>query len=90
MACSLLETVQLSAALQTLERESFRDCISLTSLEIPTSVMTIESLAFAGCSRLSTVQYRGTMDQWQQIELAQDAFDSGVTIVCTDGEIVIE
>lgn len=90
MACSFLETVQLSAALQTLEGESFRDCVSLTSLEIPASVMTIESLAFAGCSSLSTVQYRGTMDQWQRIELAQDAFDPGVTIVCTDGEIVIE
>ena len=90
MACSFLETVQLSAALQTLEGESFRDCVSLTSLEIPTSVVTIGSLAFAGCSSLSTVQYLGAMDQWQQIELAQDAFDSGVTIVCTDGEIVIE
>lgn len=36
---------------------AFSDCISLISIEIPTSVETIEAAAFKGCSKLATVTF---------------------------------
>jgi hypothetical protein len=87
--CTALQYVKLSNSLETMKERCFAGCTALQSISIPASVTKIEKLAFNGCTLLTTVEYQGTVSQWQQIELAGDAFDSGVTIVCTDGEIVI-
>ena len=39
----------------------------LTSVIIPDSVTSIGSAAFAGCSSLTTVNYKGTQKQWNGI-----------------------
>ncbi len=43
---------------------------SLTTIVIPSSVTSIGEGAFSGCSRLSTVNFIGTTDEWAQIEFA--------------------
>ncbi len=88
--CTALQYVKLSSSLKTMKERCFAGCTALQSISIPASVTKIETLAFDGCTLLTTVEYQGTVSQWQQIDLAGDAFDPGVTIVCTDGEIIIE
>ena len=41
---------------------------TVTEITIPDYVTSIDSSAFAGCDKLSRVNYLGTIDQWVQIE----------------------
>lgn len=90
MGCKALYEVRLSQSLIAIKLRAFDGCTKLYSIEIPESVKFIESLAFSDCTQLKYVEYKGTLEQWEQIDVAANAFEKGVTIRCTDGEIVIE
>lgn len=60
----------------------------LTSIDIPKSVTNIRSDAFTSCSKLTTVNYSGTMDEWKKINIeGGNDYLSYARIVCTDGVI---
>lgn len=48
---------------------AFDGCTNLVNIEIPASVTTIEDYAFDECPSLSTVNYMGTIEQWNQINI---------------------
>lgn len=50
---------------------SFRGCNSIESITIPTSVEVIEDAAFHGCNSLTTVNYEGTEEEWNNIEIGK-------------------
>ena len=61
--------------------KAFSGCTSLISVTISDSVTTIGSYAFYDCSRLTTVNYRGTQEQWGQINIDSDNSNlTGATI----------
>ena len=47
---------------------TFKDCISLEYVEIPTSIVCIYGDAFDGCTALETITYKGTVEQWKQVK----------------------
>ncbi|MBQ7379211.1 MAG: leucine-rich repeat domain-containing protein [Clostridia bacterium] len=71
-------------------RHAFEDCKKLTSLSLPSSLKKIESQGFYKLEQLKTIEFRGTMSQWNQVILEEGAIWGGTVIVCTDGEIVIQ
>ena len=89
LGCKSLYEVRLSQSLVAINLRAFQNCPLLQTISIPVSVKMIDSLAFSECTQLKYVEYQGTMEQWEQIDLAQNAFEKGVTIRCTDGEIII-
>ena len=69
---------------------AFYGCTALTSVTIPTSVTDISG-AFYGCTNLHTVNYLGTIEQWNAIDSKNEwNTDSGITkVTCSDGDIEI-
>ncbi len=68
---------------------TFKNCVSLTSLIIPTTVSSIGTEAFTGCSSLTTITYQGTKEQWNAID-KDSSWRNGsaiTTVRCSDGGI---
>lgn len=51
---------------------AFWQCVDLTEVDIPKSVKTIGWGAFYGCSSLDKVNYAGTEDLWNDIDIGSD------------------
>ena len=94
--CYLLNHVRMSSNLIKIHNEAFDLCYSLTEITIPASVTHIGLMAFGGCTRLATIYFGGTKEQWTEIKKGilpnSDESDIGFkscTIYCADGEIVV-
>ena len=48
---------------------AFKNCTNLTSIHIPSTVTTIGDYAFYRCSKLGTIYYYGTEEQFNQIKI---------------------
>ena len=68
---------------------AFRYNSWLTSLTIPVNVTNIGVCAFSGCSKLTSITYQGTKEQWNAIEKASfwDSSTNSFIVHCTDGDI---
>lgn len=68
---------------------AFDGCINLVNIGIPASVTTIEFGAFFRCSNLTTVNYMGTIEQWNSISVDGSGNENltSAKIICTDGVI---
>ncbi len=51
---------------------AFKDCTSLQSVIIPSSVTKIEQYAFDNCTLFSDVYYFGTQEEWERIEIEKN------------------
>ena len=60
--------VKLDISATKISNAAFIQCFELTSITIPNSVTSIGDYTFAGCSNLNTVNYGGTIAQWNDIE----------------------
>ena len=79
--CVSLISIVIPESVTTIDYEAFFECRNLTSVTIPDSVTTIDGYAFYGCSRLTTVNYRGTQEQWEQIDIgSNNAYLTNATI----------
>ena len=67
--CSSLTSVTIPDSVTFIGYAAFSGCSSLESIVIPDSVTFIDSNAFYGCSSLTTVNYKGTQEQWGQISI---------------------
>lgn len=50
---------------------AFNECDKLIAVSIPESLKTIGSNVFFGCSKLNSVHYAGTEDQWNAIDISE-------------------
>ena len=65
-----IKTLKIPAGVTVIEDEAFSGCASITSVIIPASVKRIGASAFSGCAGLADVYYRGTVQQWDAIEVS--------------------
>lgn len=70
--CSSLKSITIPDGVTEIEYETFKDCSSLKSITIPNSVTSIRGSAFYGCSNLTTVNYRGSEAQWNEISIGEN------------------
>ena len=69
--CESVVKAKLPEGMTTIPDRMFADCNKLREVTIPTSMTSIGTEAFSGCKRLKTVNYYGTTQQWDAIEVAE-------------------
>ena len=75
-----IKSIILNEGLEIIDNLAFENATNLKAITIPLTVNYIGYLPFSGTS-LTTINYRGTQEQWNQIELYDsDSIPSGVTI----------
>ena len=68
--CTNLENIDLSKTKITkIYYNTFYNCTNLLSIDISSKITTIESKAFYNCNKLKTINYYGTMEQFNNISV---------------------
>lgn len=88
MYCVSLESVVIDNGIAEIPDNAFENCESLTLIKIPVSVTKIGKSAFLNCDSLKTIDYAGTIEQWEKIECVTKI--RGKIVKCTDGEIKLK
>ena len=68
--------------------EAFVNLYTLKKISIPTSVDSIGEGAFSGCATLATIDFRGTVEQWNKITKGAEwdkSMPKEYTVKCSDG-----
>ena len=86
--CYSLTSITIPDSVTSIGDYAFSECSGLTSITIPDSVTSIGESAFYR-SGLSTINFQGTMAQWQAIEKGSnwDGSTGEFAVICTDGTI---
>ena len=86
---STIKSIEIPSGVTSISERAFSQCSKLESVTITNNVTNIGSYAFGDCESLITINYEGTMEQWESIEFGENwDNDSGTyTVYCTDGEI---
>ena len=74
--CGSLTSVTIPDGVTTIGIYAFRHCSSLESVTIGNSVTSIGNYAFWYCEKLTTVNYKGTQEQWSQISIGVNGNDA--------------
>jgi hypothetical protein len=71
--------------------EAFVSHKDITTITIPKSMIKINSYAFNLCDNLTTINYKGTMDEWNNVILGMNVNYKcpEITVHCTDGDVII-
>ena len=84
--CTSLTSITIPENVTSIAYLTFRSCTKLTSIEIPRSVKMVSNNAFYECNNLETVNYGGTMEEWNQISIGSNNTTlKNAKIICTDG-----
>ena len=87
--CSSLRSIIIPDGVTVIGEKTFGGCRGLISITIPESVTGIGEVAFGGCIGLLSIEFKGTKEQWNNIEKnSRWSFSTGDYIIhCTDGDI---
>ncbi len=70
--CRSIKNVVLPDTLKTVGMTAFGNCLELESLVIPASVEKFDMYAVYYCPELKDIYYKGTQEQWNEIEFAEE------------------
>lgn len=84
------KTLIMSKNVQTIEDYCFRQ-MNIGTLDLPASLRAIGDYSFTRCYNLGTINFEGTMAQWDEVEKGERVFDRAMTSVvhCSDGDVEI-
>ena len=69
--CEALKSVTIPSGVTTIGDRAFEYCHALDSIAIPDSVTAIGDDAFSNCGSLTDINYSGTDEQWNAIDIGE-------------------
>ena len=66
--CDKLTSIELPVGLKKIERMTFFNCAALKEIVLPLGLEVVEQNAFLDCPKLTRLYYKGTKEQWEQID----------------------
>ena len=94
----MIKTIILPDSVSKFSMATFMSCSNLISISIPAGLTTWARMAnynasytFSGCSSLTDITYRGTIEQWKAIDKGRWWKDNvpATVVHCTDGDTPI-
>lgn len=84
-----LESITFEEGVTSIPTQCFIDCPVLEVVVLPGTLKHIEHHAFSRCPKLVEITYSGNINDWQNVDLSDNAFtESNITQVrCKDGVI---
>jgi len=86
-----IKTITIPNSVTNIGYRAFDGCSSLTSITIPNSVNLIDNYCFMNCNLLKNINFNGTIEEWNTIELSDywNTYSAIETITCSDGTITL-
>ncbi len=91
-AYSALERIVISEGVTTIASTAFANCAALEEVFIPTSVTYIGETAFYECASLTTINYAGTVEEWNNnITFGEYwSYNAPVSsVICSNGTVTV-
>lgn len=90
LSCARLRKVYVQDGIEEIRESAFNQCFSLSKVRLPASLKKIEAGAFFFSDSKLHVDYAGTAEQWNNIDIAAAAFNGNITIRCSDKRIKLQ
>ena len=87
--CPSLKSIIIGNSVTRIDDCAIYECSSLKSVIIGNSVTCIGEEAFGHCPLLRSVTFNGTIEQWENVDLAFGWNDYVELVHCTDGDVEI-
>ena len=86
-----IEICKIPDSVEIIGFQSFADCKNLKEVEIPEGVTKIDMYAFNDCTSLTSIKFKGTISQWNNIVKGSywNSYSGITEILCTDGMITL-
>lgn len=87
--CKSLGDIHIPESVVFIEFDAFCDCQNLKNVSLGTNILEIGADAFYGCDNLEKIEYRGTINEWKNIDISgknENIFQC--VIHCIDGDFV--
>ena len=85
------QNIVLEEGVSNIGKYSFADLSSIERVVIPKTITTIDDYAFLNCLEIETINYNGTIEEWNAIILGK-GWNKGTRInqiICTNGNIIV-
>lgn len=86
IGCKNLTSIYIPNSVEIIGSHVFSDCTSLTEVTLGKGVKYIGYDAFSGCPLLKSINYNGTIEEFNEIDW-RDKSDYNYTVNCSDGTI---
>lgn len=85
--CSNVDTLTIGDNVEVLPDYIFKNCTGLKTVMLSSSVILMGSNVFAGCPNLTSIDFRGTKIQWQNIQKNEGWNENSniKSVQCLDG-----
>ena len=78
--CASLAAIVIPDAVTEIHSSAFKGCKNLETVILGTGIRRLGDNVFQGCDELNMVYYRGTQEDWAQVELSEKSLNENITI----------